>query len=131
MKRKLLTCLIVATTLLFGGNMLIALSERTPISQCNQLSNCFYLEVNAPNTQKAYMQLIDKVKGLSGAKLVEESGDFSHWIVKSNIFKFTDDLEILQIPSKNIIQLKSSSQFGLYDFGVNKNRIYKLISQRS
>ena len=44
----------------------------------------------------------------------------------STCFKFIDDVEFEFIPSKNIIDVKSCSRTGYWDFGKNRKRIEKI-----
>ena len=62
---------------------------------------------------------------------IEKTDIYWHGVVRSLIFRFPDDLEILRIPSKNVIQVRSASRIGLGDLGVNQNRINTLYLELS
>ena len=48
-----------------------------------------------------------------------------HYVIENGKRKFHDDLEIL-FKNKEI-KLRSASRIGFYDYGVNKDRIEKII----
>ena len=60
---------------------------------------------------------------------IESNEHYWHGVVRSLIFRFPDDLEILRIDSRNIIQVRSASRIGLSDLGVNQERVNNLYNQ--
>jgi len=81
------------------------------------------------NVKKSYDKLIYIAESLARVKVVEKTEFYWHGVVSSRIFRFPDDLEILKLPSKGIIQVRSASRIGLGDLGINSNRIKNLYSQ--
>ena len=53
---------------------------------------------------------------------------YTHYVIVHGKLKFHDDLELMVVPDKGEIYLRSSSRVGIYDFGVNKQRIKTIIS---
>ena len=51
-----------------------------------------------------------------------------HAEITSRVFGFVDDLDLLLIPERHIIHVRSASRTGYYDFGVNRRRVEKLRS---
>lgn len=46
--------------------------------------------------------------------------------IKSSIFGFIDDVEFTLSSEKNVINVRSASRSGYYDFGVNRRRIERI-----
>ena len=99
------------------------------LSSCAIPTNCVFMEWEFDNVTKSYNKLIDIAESLPRVQVVERTENYWHSVVRSLIFRFPDDLEILRIPKKGIIQVRSASRLGLGDLGVNRNRIKNLYSQ--
>tara|TARA_Y100001968_G_scaffold151750_1_gene138863 strand:+ start:363 stop:728 length:366 start_codon:yes stop_codon:yes gene_type:complete len=93
------------------------------LTKCIIDSNCYLEEWGFDNAKNAYCALIQICNCIPRTTILEKSNNYWHAICRSAIFRFPDDLEILKIQKKGIIQIKSSSRFGAYDLGVNKKRI--------
>ena len=107
----------------------MVLTKDGTLSNCLIPTNCVIIEWKFDNVKKSYDKLIDIAESLPRVKVVERTENYWHGVVRSLIFRFPDDLEILKIPKKGIIQVKSASRLGLGDLGVNRNRIENLYSQ--
>ena len=107
----------------------MGLTKDGTLSSCLIPTNCVLVEWKFDNVNKSYEKLIDISESLARVKVLEKTESYWHGVVRSLIFRFPDDLEILKIPSKGIIQVRSASRLGLGDLGVNRNRIEKLYSQ--
>ena len=114
--------------LLIGVNPGMALNSSGNLSECLLPSNCVLVEWSFPNLKNAYKELVGIASSLPRVTVIKKDKDYWHGIVRSLIFRFPDDLEILRIPSKQIIQVRSSSRLGLGDLGVNQQRVNKLYS---
>lgn len=62
-------------------------------------------------------------------EIVAFSDSYIHAKCTSLVFRFVDNLELLLLPGQNIISVRSSSTFALFDFGVNRWRIHELRKQ--
>ena len=93
------------------------------LKNCIIDTNCKLVEWKFDNLNQAYKRLIDVCTNLPRTKVIEETDNYWHGVCRSLIFRFPDDLEVLKIPRKGIIQLKSSSRVGVSDLGVNSRRI--------
>ncbi|KZR72069.1 hypothetical protein PMIT1313_00154 [Prochlorococcus marinus str. MIT 1313] len=107
----------------------MALTKDGILSSCTIPTNCVLIEWKFDNVKKSYDKLIDIAESLPRVEVVERTESYWHGVVRSLIFRFPDDLEILKIPNKGIIQVRSASRLGLGDLGVNRNRIKKLYLQ--
>ena len=99
------------------------------LSKCLIETNCVFVEWNFKQINHAFEGLIKLAEDLPRTTILEQSDTYWHGVVRSLIFRFPDDLQILKIPSKGIIQVKSAARFGISDLGVNESRVNKLYAQ--
>ena len=99
------------------------------LSSCLIPTNCVLVEWKSDNVKKSYDKLVYIAESLPRVKVVERTEGYWHGVARSLIFRFPDDLEILELQSKGIIQVRSASRLGLGDLGGNRNRIQNLYSQ--
>ena len=119
--------LIIVLTLAVNSSM--ALTNNSSLSQCLIPTNCFRAEWKFENINHAYKMLVDIASELPRISVIEVRDNYWHGIVRSRIFRFPDDLEILRIPGESKIQVRSASRIGLGDLGVNQNRVNKLYTK--
>jgi uncharacterized protein (DUF1499 family) len=62
-------------------------------------------------------------------KFVSEDGNFMQLTVTTPTVGFTDDVQLLFIPEKQLIQVRSSSRLGISDLGTNARRVEALRKQ--
>jgi uncharacterized protein (DUF1499 family) len=67
--------------------------------------------------------IVDIIKSMPRTKIIRYTNNYIHAEFRSKVFKFVDDVEFLYDPQENIINVRSSSQLGYSDFGVNRDRI--------
>lgn len=110
------------------------------LKDCPSSPNCVSSQTDSSNhyvspisyngsSQHALSTLVNILKKMKRTKIVEEEGDYIHAECKSQIFRFTDDLEFLFDKEKKIIEVRSGSRMGYSDFGVNRKRIEKIRQQ--
>lgn len=58
--------------------------------------------------------------------LVKEEEDYLHFEVRSFVFGFVDDVELVLDDVTKSIHFRSAARTGTYDFGVNRRRMEKL-----
>ncbi len=98
------------------------------LSNCLDKPNCFFLERFPVDLEENYQDLVNLANEIPKTILLEKSDSYSHWLVKSLVFNFPDDLELLKNTEQGSIQIKSSSRLGKFAFGVNKRRVERLLS---
>ena len=59
-------------------------------------------------------------------RIISEQDERIHVEVRSLVFRFVDDVELLILPDNGIIHVRSASRTGYSDLGVNRRRIEKL-----
>ena len=72
--------------------------------------------------QAAMARIIGETKG---GKVVEQTPGYLHAEFTSGVMHFVDDVEML-FGDNHLIQLRSSSRIGYYDFGANRDRVEAL-----
>jgi uncharacterized protein (DUF1499 family) len=73
--------------------------------------------------------LIDLLESIPNCDVTVANGDYLKAVFNSRIFRFKDDVEFLFNDRKKILNFKSSSRLGYYDFGVNRNRMENITEQ--
>lgn len=105
------------------------LTKEGTLTACLIDSNCILVEWEFDNVNMAYENLKKIVSDLPRTVCLEDEKNYWHGLCRSLIFRFPDDLEILKLPEKRIIQVKSASRYGLGDLGVNRARVNKIYKQ--
>ncbi len=101
----------------------MVLNQPLNLPDCLITTNCVRIENTYANSQEIFEKLVQAASSLPRVQVIHSSKNYWHGVVRSLIFRFPDDLEILNIPSKNKIQIRSCSRIGLSDLGVNKKRV--------
>ena len=60
------------------------------------------------------------------AKLITEKENYLHYEFKTDLIKFTDDVEFLLNENENYIHFRSASRLGRKDFGKNRERMEEI-----
>lgn len=71
----------------------------------------------------ARQRLEQVIAGMAGARIVEQKPDYIHAEYTSALMHFVDDVEFVLPAGSHVIQVRSSSRIGYYDFGVNRARV--------
>lgn len=74
---------------------------------------------------RARARLLDVLNGMERAHIIQSTDDYLHAEFRSAVFGFVDDVEFYFSPP-GIIQVRSASRTGYYDFGVNRERVETL-----
>jgi len=67
-------------------------------------------------------RLLEVLKGMDRARVIRADADYLHVEFRSAVFGFVDDVEFLFGPP-GVVQVRSASRTGYYDFGVNRERV--------
>ena len=76
--------------------------------------------------QAAKTALISLIENLPRTKIVKDHNEYIHAIFKSKVFGFVDDVEFVFDDTRKVIQVRSASRLGYYDFEVNRQRVEML-----
>ena len=124
----LLPCLFI-TLITIHSNPAMAFTVEGSLSECAVDTNCVLVEWEVNEVKQSYENLLGIASQLPRTKVLEQTNNYWHAVVRSLVFRFPDDLEILQIPNQKVIQVRSASRIGVSDLGVNKKRVDSLFSR--
>ena len=117
-----------------------ASDPRPSLNPCPDKPNCVST-LDEPNSRKMpaikYSRsmedtktiLVDLLESIPGCEVVVAKEGYVKAVFTSRIFRFKDDVEFLFDDREKILNFKSSSRIGYYDFGVNRNRMENLTKQ--
>ena len=74
----------------------------------------------------AWRALRDCIASLPRTQVIVEQDGYLHAQCRIAVFGFTDDLECELDQEAKLIQVRSGSRLGRYDFGVNRRRVQSL-----
>ena len=109
----------------------------TVLPECGWLPNCVNTQ-SGKGVQSAQPLAADEsswqaLKKWLGQQadwhIVSESDNFMQLTVTTPTLGFTDDVQLLFIPSQKLIQVRSSSRLGISDLGTNRRRLEALREQ--
>jgi uncharacterized protein (DUF1499 family) len=109
----------------------------TALPECGWLPNCVNTQ-SGKGVQSAAPLAADEsswqaLKNWLGQQadwqIVSEQDNFMQLTVTTPTVGFTDDVQLLFIPSQQLIQVRSSSRLGLSDMGTNGRRVEALRQQ--
>ncbi len=109
----------------------------TVLPECGWLPNCVNTQSgkgaqSAPplTADESRWQALKKWLGQQPDwQIVSEEDNFMQLTVTTPTVGFTDDVQLLFIPSRQLIQVRSSSRLGLSDLGTNGRRVEALREQ--
>ena len=78
----------------------MALTSISNLNACFIETNCFRTEWRFNNVNNAYVKLIEIASNLPRLTILETKDNYWHGGVRTMIFRFPDDLEILKIPNQ-------------------------------
>ena len=73
--------------------------------------------------QMAKQTLRTIIQGSPRAQVLTDHQDYMHAVFVSRWFGFVDDVELVFDDAEKVIHIRSASQVGFYDFGVNRRRV--------
>ncbi len=79
--------------------------------------------------EEAWLIMKKVVSDMPRTEIMEQNDVYIHAKCRSRVFRFVDNLELLLHPDQDRVSVRSSSMIALFDFGVNRLRIYKLRKQ--
>lgn len=81
--------------------------------------------------EDAKRRLLGIVRALPSVSVVEDRGNYIKLEFRSAVFSFVDDVEFEFDDAKKVIDFRSASRVGYYDFGVNRRRMETIIRKFS
>ncbi|KEZ76371.1 DUF1499 domain-containing protein [Salinisphaera hydrothermalis] len=77
------------------------------------------------SARQAKQTLMAVLRGEDNARIVSAKGHFVHATFTTTL-GFVDDVTFIIQPAAAVIDVKSSSRIGYYDFGVNRDRVARI-----
>ena len=77
------------------------------------------------DAKRARARLLEVLNGMERVRAVESADDYLRVEFRSAVFGFVDDVEF-RFSAPGIVQVRSASRTGYYDFGVNRERVEAL-----
>jgi len=74
-----------------------------------------------------FKHLQSAIRSRGDARVVQQTAHYLHAEFKTRWMGYIDDVEVLLIPEREILQLKSASRLGYSDMGANRKRIASLM----
>jgi len=140
MMKKNTFLVIILSVLSVGCAITRPLSPHSDIwqlSPCPPTPNCVSTEASkesqriesfelAKDIDTVWPQIVGVVDELSRSNIQQHRTGYLYSKHYSSVWKFVDYLEILYVAEEHRLMVRSSSRFGLSDFGVNRKRVKKL-----
>ena len=73
-----------------------------------------------------WADLLETVRGMPRATLIEQRGDYAHFTFTTGFWRFVDDVEFHHRPEAAEIAIRSASRVGQSDWGTNRKRLEAL-----
>lgn len=83
------------------------------------------LKISGP-TEDVMSRVSRAVQSLPGARLELTTDTYLHARVRTPLFRFVDDLELLLDAEAGVVHVRSASRVGNWDLGANRRRVEKL-----
>jgi len=80
----------------------------------------------AIDVETAWQEAREAVLALLRTRVVTDTGTYLHAECRSKLFGFVDDLELHLCADENIIEVRSASRLGHFDFRANRERVESL-----
>lgn len=112
----------------FGGNAAPDGSVPTRLRPCHNPRNCAtetlsYAGLDATSARRILREVFEC---WPRARLVTWRDGYGHATCRIRLLPFVDDVEVLFDDVAGVIEVRSASRFGRFDFGVNGLRIARL-----
>jgi uncharacterized protein (DUF1499 family) len=76
--------------------------------------------------KEAKDKMKDIISSIKRTKLLEENENYLHYVFKTFLFRFKDDVEFLFDKDEDLIHFRSQSRIGGFDWGKNRKRMEEI-----
>ena len=80
------------------------------------------------NPEEARQALLRVLRAQARTEIVTEDSEYIHAEVTTLLSRYVDDVEFTFGPDAGVIQMRSSSRIGYYDFNANRDRLERIRS---
>ena len=106
----------------------------TSLATCRRSPNCVSSQAKVASQRVAPFQCVDScgetlrhLRGIldstPGVSITVSTDTYLRVEFTSAVFRFKDDLELLADPNEGVIQVRSASRVGHFDWGANRRRV--------
>ena len=131
-------CVLVLIPLLAASGTFAGEQPVNPLQPCPNKPNC--VSTADPSAthrfqplpfhgtlQQTHEELVRLIGAMPRSAIVQRQESYIHATFTSRLLGFVDDLEFYLDESKQVVQMRSASRSGYYDFGVNKGRLEDVV----
>ena len=111
---------------LFPIDKVFSDNESNELSKCYIKTHCVRENWKVDKVSTAFKHARKLILETPRTSIIEEYNNYIHAEAQTKWLHYTDDLELIALPEKGLIQIRSESRVGIGDNGVNQNRIDKL-----
>jgi uncharacterized protein (DUF1499 family) len=138
-QKTILLSMLLLATIAHGATAGEFRVKDSRLASCPDSPNCVCTLNNSEEHAIApyrYRKTLDEAKAVlkqifserRRTELVQEEAAYFHYEVRSLLFRFVDDVEILFDDASKTIHFRSASRVGYSDFGVNRRRMEEVRS---
>ena len=114
-----------------NGQLLECPGSPNCVSSMTNLEDFSMEPIPFPGAEDSAADALNKVKQIIAAEipratLTEEDENYLRYAVRTFVFRFVDDVELLAVPEERLIHFRSASRVGKSDLGVNRKRMAKI-----
>jgi uncharacterized protein (DUF1499 family) len=138
-QKRILLSLLLLATMVHGATAGEFRAKDYRLASCPDSPNCVCTLDDSEEHAIApypYQKTLDEAKAVlkqvfrarSRTKLVQEEASYLHYEVRSLLFRFVDDVEMVFDDASKTIHFRSASRVGYSDFGANRRRMEEVRS---
>ena len=105
------------------GRLTACPSTPNCVSSDVPLADGHYIAPIADPTGSKWAGLVETVRGMRGATLIEQHEDYAHFTFTTGLWRFVDDVEFHRRPEAAEIAIRAASRVGRSDWRANRNRL--------
>ena len=124
--KKIFILLFFSLIVFINSQSSLADSRESELPPCIVITHCIKENWEVNDIEDSFHKIEIAISNTPRTKIVEKLPYYIHAEAKTKWRRYTDDLLIKALPSKNIIQVRSESRVGIGDKGVNKKRVDEL-----
>jgi uncharacterized protein (DUF1499 family) len=105
------------------GRLIACPSTPNCVSSDASPEDSHYIDPITDPTGSKWAGLVETVRGMPGATLIEQHEDYAHLTFTTGLWRFVDDVEFHYRPEAAEIAIRSASRVGRSDWSANRNRL--------
>lgn len=117
-------------------------SSKGQLADCPSSPNCVSTQASEEShrtkpfllalpADEAWARVPEAIEAMEGGRIAEQTDVYLHAEFTSPLMNYVDDLELLLLPERSRIAVRSASRTGWWDMGANRERVWQLRRQLS